>query len=451
MAFSYPNTPVLSKIKIGDSYYYLKDADLRTVVDSFNEDIVKGEIGNVGDENKFVYGKEIKDYVDSAVAVGLVIEVVTELPDADADHMGRIYLIKHEHATKDIYDEYIIVRTGSVGAYSYSWEKIGNTDIDLSAYVTDVKWNNGVLQQQKDGSYTDVHSFGAFADADKGEFTVTDYVTGVDSAKVTAEGSIVKDAANGTQISGSISSITTIDGVGTLPSWNAGSFTANTPTVINTAKFNGGEVAAINSGFFNAGTACSKAADTFDGGALPSIDKTAFNGGSCTFPTLTAASISSKPTATFAKQGLMASVGSGTDAETLILSEATTSTAVTDVTIDGGKLNGGSYTAASIGDGFFSQGSLPSFTEGAFTPGTLPSIDTSKFYGGSVASLGEGFYTAGSAAKYTEGTLSAGTLPTTKSVTPTFTGDKFAFSGSEVDANVTLSKGSKTVEVDPKA
>lgn len=146
---------------------------------------------------------------------------------------------------------------------------------------------------------------------------------------------------------------------------------------------------------------------------------------------------------------MVASVGSGTDAETLIFSEATTGSAVTDVAIDGGKLNGGSYTAASIGDSFFHAGSLPRFIEGAFNAGSLPSIDTSKFYGGAVASLQTGFYTAGSAAKYTEGTLSAGTLPTTKSVTPTFTGDKFSFSGSEVDANVTLTKGSKTIDVTP--
>lgn len=218
MAFNYDNTPVLSKVKIGDSYYYLKDADLREIVDSFNEDIVKGSIGNVGDENKFVYGKEIKDYVDSAVAVGIVIEVVTELPTPSADCMGKIYLVSHSHATKDIYDEYIIIRGGSEGSYTYSWEKIGNTDIDLSAYVTDVKWNNGTLQQQKNGIYSDVHSFGSFADADSGTATLSDYVTGVTSAKVTAKGSIVKDATNGTQITGTVGSITTIDGVGSLPS-----------------------------------------------------------------------------------------------------------------------------------------------------------------------------------------------------------------------------------------
>lgn len=451
MAFTYPNTPVLSKIKIGESYYYLKDADLRTVVDSFNEDIVKGQIGAVGDENKFVYGKEIKDYVDSAISVGIVLEVVETLPTASASTMGKIYLIKHTHGTNDSYDEYITVRSGTEGAYTYAFEKIGNTDIDLSAYVTDVKWNNGTLQQQKNGSYTDVHAFGAFADVDKGTATVADYVTGVTSAKVTATGKLTKDATNGVQISGTVGSVTTIDSVGTLPSWTKGSFTANTPTAIDTSKFNGGSAASISAGFFSAGTAASKAADTFDEGSLPSIDKTAFNGGSCTFPTLTAASISSKPTATFAKQGLIASVGSGSDAETLILSEATTASAVTDVAINGGKLNGGSFTAASIGDTFFNQGSLPSFTEGAFSAGTLPSVDLTKFNGGTAASLGTGFYTAGSAAKYTEGTLSAGTLPTTKSVTPTFTGDKFSFTGDEVNATVTLTKGSKTIEVSPKA
>ena len=29
MTYTYANAPVLSKIKIGDNYYYMKDADVR--------------------------------------------------------------------------------------------------------------------------------------------------------------------------------------------------------------------------------------------------------------------------------------------------------------------------------------------------------------------------------------------------------------------------------------
>lgn len=50
--------------------------------------------------------------------------VVTSLPTTGVK--GTIYLIAHTHGTQDIYDEYIWVNN--------KYEKIGNTDIDLSGY-----------------------------------------------------------------------------------------------------------------------------------------------------------------------------------------------------------------------------------------------------------------------------------------------------------------------------
>ena len=40
---------------------------------------------------------------------------------------GVIYLVAHSHGTQDVFDEYIW--------YSNAFEKIGNTDIDLSGYL----------------------------------------------------------------------------------------------------------------------------------------------------------------------------------------------------------------------------------------------------------------------------------------------------------------------------
>ena len=52
-------------------------------------------------------------------------EVVQSLPEEG--EAGVIYLVAHSHGTGDSYDEYIWV--------SNAFEKIGNTDIDLSGYV----------------------------------------------------------------------------------------------------------------------------------------------------------------------------------------------------------------------------------------------------------------------------------------------------------------------------
>ena len=65
----------------------------------------------------------------SGIASGASIkyEKVNSLPAVGSN--GVIYLIAHSHGAQDIYDEYIWL------AESKTFEKIGNTDIDLSGYV----------------------------------------------------------------------------------------------------------------------------------------------------------------------------------------------------------------------------------------------------------------------------------------------------------------------------
>ena len=57
------------------------------------------------------------------------IAVVTDLPTENISE-STIYLKAHEHGTGDSYDEYIYT--------AGKWEKIGNTDIDLSGYLKSV-------------------------------------------------------------------------------------------------------------------------------------------------------------------------------------------------------------------------------------------------------------------------------------------------------------------------
>lgn len=78
-------------------------------------------------------GYQTADQVDTAIAAklkditGISFEVVTELPETGK--AGTIYLIAHAHGTQDAYDEYVYIES------SKSFEKLGNTDIDLSGYV----------------------------------------------------------------------------------------------------------------------------------------------------------------------------------------------------------------------------------------------------------------------------------------------------------------------------
>lgn len=66
-----------------------------------------------------------------AEAIGGITEleyiVVSSLPSTGKK--GVVYLVPHQHGTRDIYDEYIWVNN--------AFEKIGSTDVDLSGYLKD--------------------------------------------------------------------------------------------------------------------------------------------------------------------------------------------------------------------------------------------------------------------------------------------------------------------------
>lgn len=76
-------------------------------------------------------------------------EVVTSLPTTGVK--GKIYLVAHAHGTGDAYDEYIW--TGS------AFEKIGNTDVDLSGYQKKcVVFNDGDTIVNLDGLITNYNT-----------------------------------------------------------------------------------------------------------------------------------------------------------------------------------------------------------------------------------------------------------------------------------------------------
>ena len=74
-------------------------------------------------------GYQTASAINSAIAgvTQFDLQVVENLPAKGKK--GVIYLMAHSHASGDAYDEYVWVESKS------SFEKIGNTDIDLSAYM----------------------------------------------------------------------------------------------------------------------------------------------------------------------------------------------------------------------------------------------------------------------------------------------------------------------------
>ena len=72
---------------------------------------------------------QVQTAINNALSgiTGIDIQVVDALPTTGTK--GVIYLVAHAHGDKDNYDEYVWI------ASTKAYEKIGNTDVDLSGYV----------------------------------------------------------------------------------------------------------------------------------------------------------------------------------------------------------------------------------------------------------------------------------------------------------------------------
>ena len=111
------------------------------------------------------------------------------LPDASPDTMGKIYLVAHDahddnnvdSSAQNYYDEYITICTyvnnENPQENTYTWEKIGNTDVDLAEYVNHVKTSGAQL--------------GVFTAFTKAGATLTFTVTNLETSAPTASGNAV--------------------------------------------------------------------------------------------------------------------------------------------------------------------------------------------------------------------------------------------------------------------
>ena len=370
MAYTYANAPVLSKIKVGDNYYYMKDADARAILDTFNNAIVTGTIAanaSEGNTTDLVTLGVVKDYVNAQV--GVINKFDVEVASADkilttptADDMYILYLVPAENAAAGSYVEYIVLRSGTEGNYTYAWEQIGNTTIDLTGYlstdatVAGVKFTNGNVPATALKTALDLDSLGAFAKADTGTATV---VNGVEDHSYQPAGSV-------SVVPGSTTATVTSSGTYTP----AGNITGSVVASGNVSAAKNNESGAFQlSGSVAAPTISVVLSNdnfvkTADAGSLPSFTEGAFTAATLTYSN-----------SNFATNGSVASVGIGEDAETLIFTAANTSSA-SNITA----FNGGSKAADT-----FSAGTLPTFTTGSAAIGvtsataTAPSFTGDKF------------------------------------------------------------------------
>lgn len=302
MANTYANTPVLSKVKIGEQTYFLKDADARAILDSY-KGAVNYDVDTTfnADAENLATEKAIAAYLEGQIA-GLTgamhfVGIKEALPKAEESHDGDVAIVgttEYVFAAgewKELGDEGTLVRKTFTIA-----------GIDMADNITAAELQTALSLKAL-----------AYKDSASGSIEV---VNGVEDHTYTPEGSVsvtLSQTATPITSSGAITPEGTVTGTVTA----AGTVTAPTITVTpSTATVQ--HIANV--------------------GSLPSLTPASY----------TAPSLGDAVTSGFAVNGMIADVAEGS--ETLTFTSAATAQAVTDR----GAFNAGSYTAAE-----FSAGSLP--------------------------------------------------------------------------------------------
>ena len=353
----------ISKIKLANgTTVTLKDAqgraDITTLLgghalNALGAAAWKAVAANISGEG-LVDASVVKAYVDSQVGQIHNFDVVIDAAGtgagpsvtASADTMYKIYMVPSDDAAAGSYVEYITIRSGEAAAYTYAWEAIGNTKMNLSGYVST---NTTIATIKLDHNITVAElqtalGLGTMAYADKASGSTTlETVDSITMNPVTVAGNaaVTTKAADATLTKGDFTP--------------AGTVSAPTIDLTSTEKtfatgLTGGKAASFTEGAFTPAA--------FQDGFYTAGSVATWTGKEYVAPTMGNAT-----TGKFASEGIVATVGTGEDSETLIFSAAGTADAVT-------------------AQGEFNAGSV---NFGTFDGGKATVIDTTKFSGGSKA------------------------------------------------------------------
>lgn len=413
MAHDYKNLPVLSKVKIGEQTYYLKDAEVRALIDTFGDAVTYNVDTAVASEGAGL--------VTAGAVHAYVTEYVTNITGGAMTFLG----IKEQLPESGNPGDVVIVGTaeyvygdgewhlyGDEGVYAtiagveeaYVKKTLTIAGIDLADAITADELKGalglkalaykdsasgtiaGIVTAVEDATYTPAGDVSvtlnqtSTAMASSGSFTPAGNVSG----NVTAAGSVsfTKDNESGFQVSGSVSA----------------------PTITVTPA-----------------TAQVQHIDSL--GTLPS-----YTGAVYVAPSVTEAK------SQFATAGMVAAID-GEDAEMLVLSAASKADALT-----GTGFNAGSYTAAE-----FNAGALPTLGESQTVVTGITSAEASAptFTGDKIAASFAGTETAITASFVgTEGTVNVSGNYDKASV------GSASFTGAEATISHEVTTGSKTITVE---
>ena len=238
---------------------YLKQIQIGETLYDFNALAIQDGSGNA---------KTWSD-ITNLIETSFSIVVLAELPTADASayetYKQNIVLIADAQAAAGTYIEYVIVRSGEEGSYTYSWEAIGSTEVDLSDYVTKgtyttesggptVTGEAGAVDTTAPvGTYVDDHSFTPSGSI-TGDLEVPGHTHDVTETTASAVSNItftagsVPTRATFAYVSGASTTATVLTGVTSTTSAAITEVSATTASVLASATVNNGVLS------FNAAT-----------------------------------------------------------------------------------------------------------------------------------------------------------------------------------------------------
>lgn len=292
MANTYSNTPVLSKVKIGSEIYWLKDADVRALLDTYG-DAVKYNVDTAfsADSENLATSKAIAAYLEGEIA-GLTgamhfVGVKTEEEFDEGKLAGEAGDVIIVGTTEYVHDGAKWVEIGDEGVY----QTVAGAEakfVQKTFTIANIDMQDNITADELKAAL----ELKALAYKDSASATLTDYATGISGAAYTPAGSvevklthsaatmsaagtftpagtvsgnvtaagtvaIARDDANGTAVSGTVSapSVTVtpttaqvqhIDSVGELPTYIAAQYTAPSVTEAKSAFASEGLVAAMD-------------------------------------------------------------------------------------------------------------------------------------------------------------------------------------------------------------
>ena len=395
MAQTYANNDnVLSKVKFGNTTYYLKDAAARAILDTFGGAALEDVALSIADGGTgLVTSDQVYDFVLQQIGgLGKALNLLSESDHTQVANPVAGDFVVESDGKEWLYDGTAWREVGSENAYVLKTFTIAG--IDMADNITKAELQSalelGALAYKDNGSVkvTTIDSFSSFTTGAAGTYNVSSTAVSVpatyDALDVTPAGSVALTAGTAAAASYdkttavAISAAAPVDGQSVANYTPAGDVTVSSVTVTPSTD----SVATVT----NAGTAYQ----------------------------LTAGSMSqaADTTSTFATEGVVVSIGvdnSGSggadESETLIINNASTSSAVT-------ASGAVTYTDPTL------SGSLPTFGSATVVTGITSASAVASFSGTGTVLSAQPSYTA-TDATMTQPTFTAAFTGTSASVTPT--------------------------------